>query len=212
MYCTNYRWLSWLFICTTGFLLMSATTHHSNPVKKRYQIASGSRLYLKGTSNVNSFTCDCDQQYQEQTLEIDRNGGYARFKNVDLAIPVKRFDCHNRKIDHDMQKALKADQYPHIRIALVDTRQNAQCLDGNCKDWFDVQARVKITIGPSTKEQPLAGKARKIGPRRFQLRGEQALQMSAFGIDPPEAMFGLIKVDDWITFHFDLLIDIGELQ
>ena len=201
----------WLFLFL-GILLSAATPMHTNPVKKRYQILDGSRLYLTGTSNVNSFTCDCEDRYAEQVVEIERNGGYARFRNVDLRLKSKRFDCHNRKIDNDMQKALQADQYPHIRIALIDARQNGKCLDGKCNDWFDVQAKVNITITKVTKEQTIAAKARMVGPNRFELQGDKALQMSAFGIDPPEAMFGLIKVNDWITFHFSLMLSVDEMN
>jgi hypothetical protein len=212
MFSDKFRWANWLVIFAVGVVMLAATNNHTNPVKKRYQIVEGSKLYLKGTSNVNSFTCDCEDRYTEQMIEVDRNGGYARFKNVDLVIPTRQFDCHNRKIDNDMQKALQSDRHPNIRISLVDARQNAACLDGNCKDWFDVQARVNITITKVTKELSIAAKARMIGPHRFELRGEQSLQMSAFGIDPPEAMFGMIKVNDWITFHFNLLVEVGEFQ
>ena len=200
-----------LLICA-GFFLTSSFIDGPTTFKKRYRIEDGSKLYLKGTSNVNAFTCDCEDQYVGQILNVERNGGYARFKNVSLLVRSKNFNCHNRKIDSDIQKALKADQYPHIKITLVDTWQNAACLDGGCKDWFDVQANVNITIINTTKEQSIPAKAKVLGPNRFQLRGENALQMSAYGVNPPEAMFGLIKVDDWITFHFDLIVSLDEVQ
>jgi hypothetical protein len=180
--------------------------------RKRYYIENGSRLYIKGTSNVNAFTCDCEDQYGAQVLEIERNGGYARFRNVELQVKSRNFDCHNGKIDHDMQKALKADQYPHIKISLVDTWQNPKYLDGTCKEWFDVQANVNVTITNVTRLQSIPAKAKIIGPNRFQLRGESALQMTAFGISPPEAMMGMIKVNDWISFHFDLIVVVDEVQ
>lgn len=103
-----------------------------------------------------------------------------------------------------MQKALKAGQFPYIKIALVDSWQNPKCMDGSCKDWFDVQANVNITITNVTKTFSVPAKAKIIGPDRFLLKGESALQMSSFGITPPEAMFGMIKVNDWISIHFDL--------
>lgn len=198
------------FLLLIGMVCLMGNTTATD--KKRYQIESGSRLYLKGTSNVNAFTCDCEDQYAGQVAEVDRKGGYARFRNVDLHIKSRNFDCHNRKIDIDMQKALKTDQYPHIKISLVDTWQDPKYLDGECKDWFDVQANVNITITNVTKLQSIPAKARVLGPNRFQLRGQNALQMSAFGIEPPEAMMGMIKVNDWITFHFDLIILIDEIQ
>ena len=180
--------------------------------KKRYQIENGSRLYLKGTSNVNSFTCDCEDQYAGQVADVDRKGGAAHFRNVELLLKSKNFDCHNRKIDNDMQKALKTDHFPYIKISLLDTWQDPKCLKAEYKGWFDVQANVNITITNVTRLQSIPAQARMLGPNRYQLRGQNALQMSAFGINPPEAMMGMIKVNDWITFHFDLTILVDEIQ
>jgi hypothetical protein len=58
----------------------------------------------------------------------------------------------------------------------------------------------------------IPAKAKLTGTNQFLLRGESALQMSTFGINPPEAMFGMIKVNDWISFHFDLNILVEDLQ
>jgi len=207
----NQKW--WAFNCLlviVGFFLLGSTGVKKTAFKKRFLIEDGSKLYLQGTSNVNSFTCHCEDQYPRQVLEIDRNGGYARFKNADLVLKSKNFDCHNRKIDVDMQKALRTDQYPHIRVALLDTWQNENCLNGQCKDWFPIQAKVNITITNVTKEESISAQAKIIGPNRIQLQGEKALKMSAFGVDPPKAVFGMIKVNDWITFHFDLIVQLEE--
>lgn len=206
------RWVAPFFFLISVVFLTGSTDLDITSAKKRYLIQEGSKLYLKGTSNVNAFTCDCEDQYVEQTLEVERTGGHARFHHVELLLKSKNFDCHNRKIDNDMQKALQADHYPHIKVALVEARQDAKCLDGGCKDWFDVQAKVNITITQTTKAQSVPAKARMLGPNRFQIQGEKTLQMSEYGITPPEAMFGLIKVDDSIAFHFDLIVYIvGEV-
>jgi hypothetical protein len=199
------------------FLLLSCLfllnySHAPYAEKRRFQIQEGSRMYLKGTSNVNAFACDCQDQFDGKVVEVDRKGGYATFRGAELWLRSRKFDCKNRKIDQDMQKSLKADQYPHIKLALVDTWQNAKCLDGSCKDWFDVQANVNITITNVTKTMSIPAKAKLTGTNQFLLRGESALQMSTFGINPPEAMFGMIKVNDWISFHFDLNILVEDLQ
>ncbi len=199
-----------LLFLLVGICLASSTYNHLIPTKKRFQIERNSKLFLKGTSNVNAFTCHCEDRYDEQVVDAEINGGYARFKDAGLKLSSKNFNCHNRKIDNDMQKALKSDQYPSIKIELVDTWQDPKCLQGSNKDWFDVRANVSITITNVTQKVCIPVKARQTGPNQFQVQGEKALQMSAFGVDPPEAMFGMIKVDDWITFHFDLMVSVSE--
>lgn len=207
----RYSIIRTLLLWSTSLLFTSAYFHpSSDPVKKRYQISPESKLYLKGTTNVNKFTCDCTDRYQPQYLEVEAQGTYAYFRRAGLQISTRDFNCHNRKIEADLEKALHADVYPHIGIELVESWQNGQCLSADCRDWFSVKAKVKITITNVTKQHQILGKARRIGANRFQLVGEKALQMSEFGIDPPQAMFGMIKVNDWITFYFDLIVEVDD--
>jgi hypothetical protein len=192
-------------------LILAGFTADSSPAnRKRIRIEDQSRLYLQGTSNVNSFTCDCEDRFEPLLIEAELNNGYSRFRNAGLSLGVKKLNCKNRKIDTDLQKALLADQYPDIRVSLVDTWQNTKCTDGSCYNWFDVQANVMITIAGVSSKEFIRAKARMLGPNRFQLRGEKWLKMSSFGIIPPEAMFGMIKVNDDITFHFDLVVVVDE--
>jgi hypothetical protein len=46
----------------------------------------------------------------------------------------------------------------------------------------------------------------------YQATGSLPLLMSDFGIDPPTAMFGLIKVHDQITVRFKLIATPQERQ
>jgi len=212
MFLDKTKWLRSFMLFVTGFFLMAATPFHASFAKKRFYMEEGSRLYLKGSSNVNTFTCDCEDRFGAQTIETERKHGYVKFRNVELLLKTKKFDCKNRKIDTDLQKALRADQYPNIKVALLETKQNEKCLNGDCVGWFDVQAKANITITKTTKEVTIPAKAKKLGPNKLQLIGQKDLYMSSFGVDPPEAMFGMIKVNDLITFHFDLIITVDEVQ
>lgn len=202
-------WVIYLILLTGSIIL---TGGYRGPIilKKRFQIESGSKIFITGTSNVNEFTCSCEERFNEQPLEAEQNENYARFKNTELLVPIKKFNCRNGKIDTDMQKALNADKYPNIKITLTDCWQNGRCTNGNCKDWFDVKANINISISGITKKELVYAKAKSITPNQFQLNGEKAVQMSSFGVKPPEAMFGMIKVNDWISFHFDLVVSLND--
>jgi hypothetical protein len=213
MFFPNAWWIRSLLLLLVAGFFTAAMPLPTFVIKKRFFFDEGSRLYLNGSSNVNKFTCDCTDRHDGQWVDAERKpGGQLKFKNLALLLKTKSFDCHNRKIDADLQKALRADQYPNIKITLLETKQNEKCLDGNCTGWFDVQAKTAITITHTTKEMTIPAKARKLGHNRFQLVGQKELYMSSFGVDPPEAMFGMIKVDDKITFHFDLMISVDEVQ
>jgi len=177
-----------------------------SPEKIRFIIIKPSRLYLQGTTNVNTFKCDCEDQFAAQEIEVERNDAVSKFRNARLSMTTRKFNCKNAKMDRDMHKALKAEKFPKMSIDLMETRHNPDHLKRT--DWFDVDAKVQITITGVTKEKRIKAQARKIGQNQFSLKGAETIHMTEFGIDPPEAMFGLIKVDDPITFHFDLTVQL----
>ncbi|MBK9336415.1 MAG: YceI family protein [Lewinellaceae bacterium] len=186
-------------------------TNFRPPEKKRYSIVKPSRLYLQGTTNVNTFACDCEDQFISQELQVESGGAVSKFRNARLSMTTRKFNCKNAKMDRDMHKALQADTYPKIRIDLQEARYNPEHLKGAGTAWFDVDAKVQITITGVTKERHIKAQARKIIQNQFALKGSESLQMSEFGIDPPEALFGMIKVNDLIAFHFDLVIQIEDV-
>jgi hypothetical protein len=180
-------------------------------MKKRFTIADNSRLLLKGVSNVNTFSCDCEERYDSQVFELEQQEGGSRFHQTSLKISTQKFNCHNEKIDHDMRKALKADKFPYIQIDLLETRQDPGALRSARRDWFDIQAKVRLTICGVHRIKTVSAKARALSETEFRLQGVQPIAMSEFGIDPPTALFGLIQVQDQIDFHFDLFLSISAL-
>lgn len=203
--------LSFFWMLLSAFTFTYPVMDNARVVmKKRFFIEESSRLYIKGTTNVNSFTCDCQDRWQAQVVELDDNGIKAAFRNTDLQITTRKLDCHNGKIDQDLQKALKAQVFPFIKIELLETTYDPKAVKGKMTDWSVVKAKVRITIAGVSKIQTLEGKAKKPAPNRISLTGEKSLKMSEFGIAPPEAMFGLIKVNDGISIHFDLNVRVED--
>lgn len=182
-------------------------------VQKRYTIQRSSKLFLKGTSNVNAFTCNCEDRFPAQTFKVENGGQHALFSNVRLRMRTRKFNCQNGKIDRDMYKALKADEFAFISIELLETWYNPEQLKkAGTNQWFAVKAKVKLTITGVTKEQFIEAEAKKTADNQFSLRGEKSLLMTDYGIDPPGALFGLIKVNDLITFHFNLDISLEDVS
>jgi len=207
------------WICPTGFLLAGLMMLTGGwpflpeaPVKKQFVIEDNSRLFLKGTSNVNKFTCDCEDSYPAQTLEVESTGAQARFQNTSLTIATRKFNCHNSKMDHDMQKALKADKYPHIKVELLETKQDASHVKPGNRAPFEVQAKAKLTICGVTRTQQVTAKAQVLSDGYFRLSGYQSILMTDFGIEPPTALFGMIQVNNQIDFHFDLYVRVSEVM
>lgn len=199
-----------LLIITCGMALCGASGRFSTATgvlfKKKYTIERGSKMYLYGTTNVNNFTCHCEDQFGTRSIELENNGWKANYREATLDLSINGLNCRNRKIENDLRKALNADQYPNIRIKLLETIQNPDCLDGKCPGWFDIYAKMNLTITGVTRTRDIHARAQLLAPKKLQLTGQQTLYMTDFGITPPEAMLGMIKVNDQIDFHFDLIV------
>lgn len=101
------------WIVATGALMIGGSFMRNDaPVKKKYWIENGSKLFLKGSSNVNQFTCDCYEQFSTQTFEAETQGVYSKFSNTQFKIPVKKFDCHNGRMTPTCKKPFRQTVTP----------------------------------------------------------------------------------------------------
>jgi hypothetical protein len=176
--------------------------------KIRYSIVRPSSLLLRGTTNVNKFTCTCEEQFGFQELEVEIGHERSKFQDARLSMATRKFNCRNGQMERDLQRALKSEAHPRILIDLVEARYPPEFLKNPDAGWFDVEARVSLTIAGTTKEKSLQAQATRLSETKFALKGARAIRMTEFGIEPPTAMFGLIQVDDQITFHFDLTVQV----
>lgn len=105
-----------------------------------------------------------------------------------------------------MGKALRSDKYPNIGITLKEIVNNASLRNLKPGTEQSLHVVVDISLAGATKEYALQVKVREIKPDLFKITAEKILFMSDFGVEPPTALFGLIKVNDIINISFDLEI------
>ncbi len=176
----------------------------------QYTIASQSKLSLDGSTNVNKFTCDYTSPLLKGVLQIEStpDARLVRFQNATLQLQTESFDCHNKLMNKDLYKALKSDQFPQVKIQLLDIRQEPKHEIQNCEDWVTIQAKTMITISGVSKNVNMPIRAKKINSKQYQFSVCQDLLMTDFGITPPAPFFGTIKVRDKITIHIELLVEV----
>lgn len=174
----------------------------------QFRIAPSSQLRLEGVTNINRFFCDCSDTFPADTYELvqDDRPFLLKLKNTDFRLATAKLDCGRKVINNDLRKALKADEFPHIRIEVETIRlpeNNGQISD---TDWTTIPVKTQITIAGTRRPLHLQVAAKSLGHHTYQLRSETKVAMSDFGIDPPKPMLGMIKVEDVITIHFDLVV------
>lgn len=175
-------------------------------------IGEQSTLALNGSSNVNRFSCACTQKFTPMELHatMSSNRTIATFEHSVLKITTTKLDCGQKLMNRDMYETLKAERYPQILIELKKVHFPLGIALDDCAEWVELDAETVITIAGAARKVPLKVKARNLSANRFQFKSAQTVNMTDFGITPPTAMMGAVKVKDAISINFDLFVSVGQ--
>lgn len=180
-------------------------------VAVRYTIEQGSQLSIQGTTNVNSFECFSKQAFNQQAVQlaIDPVTKAVSFDRAVLHIKVKELDCDNSKMNADLCDALNYEKFPNITIRLHD----AKLVNGSlASEWSEIIVNATLKITDQERRVELRAKGKIIDGGRYRFVANKALKMTDFGVEPPTALMGLIRVRDEITINFDLVTKVNVMS
>ena len=203
--------LKFLLLTTLTVIFLFSVEEHHMPLdflgtNYSYVIEPESKLFLEGTSNVVDFTCECTNPSGSGHLSIQMAAPAYRFQNGSLQLPVKELDCGNRPMNKDMYEALKAEQYPHISIQPLSVRAIDQAAFSNCDEWANISVELQLTIAGVSRKVPMEVRGAHLGYELYRFKGSQAIYLTDYGIDPPRALLGAIRVDNCVTINVDLFL------
>lgn len=168
-----------------------------------------SKVTLAGSSNVHDWSCS--SAAFQATIELDSN--YRTRPLTDLPklitkvvvnIPVTSLKCGHGKMDDNMYKALRAEEFPEIRFELSTYEMTKEL---TTQDSFAARAVGELSVAGKTNrvEIPITA-LRKAGGS---MRGEGTLKMlmTDFGIKPPIALLGTLRTKNEIEVKFQVLLD-----
>jgi len=104
-------------------LVFAATSVASAQATARFAVAPTSKLWIEGTSNGHDWKCETTTI--DAAIDVDATASQLAtalpkaLKKVDVKVPVKSLKCGHGKMDDNMYKALKADQFPSIQYTLA---------------------------------------------------------------------------------------------
>lgn len=162
-----------------------------------YRTTSGSKLWLDGSSTINTFSCT--------TYRIN---GLASFNNdsafVFVRIDVLSLDCGNNKMNDDMFRAMKVEQYPSIQYTMLSA-DSVYINSANKK--VQVCTTGNITIAGVTQKVTIPITITPIDKTHYRVTGRKDLSMHQFNIIPPTAFLGLIRAHDKLIVNFDIVVE-----
>jgi hypothetical protein len=155
-------------------------------------------VLIQGSSNVNRF------EFINYNPSIIKSSNTKKSDNPgqNIKISVNQFSGPNNIMLKDFYKMLNATKYPFINIE-IESRETADFDETTGLTYF----QTKITIAEITNNFKIPCQIIYCEKSGYLVKGDLALDLSNFNIDPPKKMFGTVKVDDevFITFSFHYL-------
>lgn len=172
-----------------------------------YTIVENSSLTLSGSSNINKFECATFDNFSNGNIFITKtnNKQTITFENASLKLKIKSFDCKNPLLNNDFYKTLNANKSPYIEVELLNAtpisfEKTATSNQGKFK------TNIAITLNGKCRFDEIIVSWQKNSDNTFRFVGTKQLLMSDFGIEAPVSALGLIRVNNEILIHFDLII------
>ncbi len=184
-----------LLLFTTLLLLAFNTSDTAK--NSTILITTESSLIIKGSSNINSFSClySIDKIKNPIPINYHHNNGIITFSKTLLTLNNIHFDCGGKGINNDFNKILKSDEYPHISLNLKEISP---------LNTTTVEATIAIDIAGITKTHKIPVKFQQ--NKNIAVVGNLTISMSDYNLNAPKKIFGLITVDDTIDISFELFL------
>jgi polyisoprenoid-binding protein YceI len=179
-----------LALAATALLVPAALAASALPLS----FASGSRVWVSGTSTTRSWRCESTQV--EGTVQAGSSlASLGRVAGARVSIPVAALDCRNGTMNGHMRKALKAAEAPALSFQATDVTVHGTTaqLAGNLSMAGQTHP---VTMTATVAEEGGA----------IRVRGTKEVDMREWGVRPPSLMLGTMRVGPRATVGFDVML------
>ncbi len=173
-----------------ALLLLTALPLHA---QQAYKIGEKSTTQVKGTSTMHDWESVVEGISGTAQITCE-NGAVQQIQSLNATFKAKSIKSGKGRMDNITYDAIKADKHPTITFELTNFKPAAagkSIATGN------------LSIAGVKKEVSIEGST-KMEADKVLINGEYTLKLTDYGIEPPTAMLGAIKVGNEITIAFQL--------
>lgn len=191
------------------FFVLLATPGSSFADSIRYTAGAGSKLVLNGDSTLHKYACVAQQIKAEGELQINskkRDVEAIRTAVIEgkmsawtVRIPVAGLKSEHSGLDENLQKAMRADQFPEVTFKMTSYKTDAAGPD----NALAIKAQGVLTVAGKSRNVSING-LMTITENGFTLSGKKGLLMSEYSVEPPVLFMGTVKTDDKVEIQFNL--------
>lgn len=177
------------------FSLLSFTP--STTPKNKWVVTGSSTLEILGSTNINKFRCLSTNYPGTDTLVESTNQEGLTILSGNIILKTSEFDCENNLITKDLKKTLKAEQYPEIKIKFHQLMVAEKRFYG----------MMEITIAGISKKYPINCSIQPTSSKKKSITGAKDFNLTDFRLDPPDKLFGAIRVANNVSVLFHLQLE-----
>ena len=151
---------------------------------------------VSGTSTIRGWTCSVRGTAEVTPGSSTPAPGFAAgVQSATLTVPVADFECPDETMTEHLLEAMKPAEFAEITFRLESYEASGQ----------GAEASGALTIRDVTQAVsfPIALTAAGAG---VEIAGELRLDMTAYGVEPPVVMLGLLRVRPQIRIEFEGLL------
>jgi len=151
---------------------------------------------VSGTSTIRGWTCTVSGTAEVTAGSPSPAPGFADgVGSAALTVPVADFECPDETMTEHLLEAMKPAEFPEITFEL----QGYEASGGGA------QASGALTIHAVTSPVSFPISLSPSGAG-VEIAGEVSLDMTAYGVEPPVVMLGLLRVRPQIRIQFEGLV------
>lgn len=159
--------------------------------------SQNSSIEINGTSNLHD--------WKSKTSQVRGNMVFAdnnQLKSLSVEIPVKSIKSGEKLMDSKTYETLNADKNPSITFRMTEVA-------GIQRNGNDLQITVNgnLSIAGSTRKVQLKASGKTNSNGVYTFSGSINLKMTDFGMKPPTALLGTMKVGDQVKLVFDVTLN-----
>lgn len=149
---------------------------------------------ITGTTNHKDWQLQVKQHKGSLLLE---NKGTRVLSSLYVEIPAMSLKGDKKGMERDAYKAMKAEIHPNVSFMLTAPVELEPSIDNS----YNIIARGDLSISGVTKPIELQFSLTRT-TNGVDLQGEKSIDMTEFGIDPPKAFLGMLKVNKDVRIKF----------
>ncbi|MCK0159268.1 YceI family protein [Allomuricauda sp. F6463D] len=170
-------------------------------LSQNYSLTSGEgEVTVTGTSTLHDWEEVAEQR--SGTIDLDNTGELPKINSLKFIVEAESLKSGKGAMDKNTYKALDTKNYKQIVFELSKVKSVSPVVSNS--NSYKVVATGNLTIAGKTNTIDLPFNL-SINDNTILLKGEKALKMTDYGIEPPKALLGTITTGNDIEVHFNTI-------